>query len=104
MIREDLHPPSQPGWRGTGGRRPLLSEVSPRNVQTVPPAGCTHGSAGERCPRRARYVAGTMQRICQLHAEQRVRIDGLTALLRDDRAPFLAASAGYAGGRIDDES
>ena len=85
-------------------RRPLLFDVGPRIAPTVPPMGCTQGSPGERCPRRARYADGTRQRICQLHAEQRVRIGGLTALLPGDRARFLAASAGYASSGTDDES
>jgi hypothetical protein len=65
---------------------------------------CTDGSPGEGCPRPARYADGAKQRVCQQHAERRVRIGGLTALLGTDRARFLAESAGYAGGRTDDES
>jgi hypothetical protein len=69
-----------------------------------PPVWCTHGSPGERCPRRARYADDTRQKVCQQHAEQRGRFGGLTALLPGDRARFLGSSAGYAGGRTDDES
>ncbi len=94
LIREGEHEPS----------RPLLFEVGPRIAPTVPPIGCAHGSPGDRCPRRARYADGMRQSICPQHAEQRVRLAGLTALYRGDRARFLAESAGYAGGRTDDES
>jgi hypothetical protein len=44
------------------------------------------------------------RRICQQHAEQRVRIGGLTVLIQGDRSRFLAERAGYAGGRADDDS
>ncbi len=64
---------------------------------------CTYGSPSERCPRRACYAGGKSERICRQHAEQRVRAGGLTVLLPDDRARFLAESAGYAGGRTDDD-
>jgi hypothetical protein len=104
MKHEGQHEPSQPGGRGNGARQPLLLEVGPPIALTVPPVGCTHGSKGDRCPRRARYADGMRQRICQEHAEQRVRIGGLTALDRDDRARFLAERAGYAGGRTRGES
>jgi hypothetical protein len=80
--------------RSGSGSGPLITV-------TVPPVWCTHGSLSERCPRRARYADGRSQRICQQHAEQRVRTGGLTALLRGDQARFLAESAGYAGGRTD---
>jgi hypothetical protein len=92
------------GWYGTelDGRSGF--DVGPLITLTVPPMWCTHGSPGESCPRPARYADSTWQRICQQHAEQRVRTGGLTALLREDQARFLAGSAGYAGGRTDEES
>lgn len=104
MIGEGQHEPSQSGWGGNGARLPLLFEVGPRIALTLAPMWCAHGSPGDRCPRRARYADGVRQRICQQHAEQRVRIGGLTALHQGDRARFLAESAGYAGGRPDDGS
>jgi hypothetical protein len=104
MMREGHHEPSQPGWRGNGARRPLLRGVGPRIALTVSPMWCTHGRPGDRCPSHARYADGMRQRICQRHAEQRVRVGGLTALYQGDRVRFLAESPGYAGGRTHDES
>jgi hypothetical protein len=57
---------------------------------------CTHRCASRRCPKLGQYTGGAEQRLCQEHAVNEVRTAGLTALHPDDRARFLAESAGYA--------
>ena len=63
---------------------------------------CTHDGSISRCPKPARYANDAGERVCHEHALERVRAGGLMTLRPPDRARFLAESAGYAGGRIDD--
>jgi hypothetical protein len=99
MIREGRRPSSRLADATAGARRRPLLGADPRIAPTVPILWCTHGSPGDRCPRRARYADHMRQTICQQHAEERVRSGGLTVLLQDDRVRFLAESPGYAGGQ-----